>query len=75
MLKNHLRVFIRHFNRHKLYTFINISGLAVGMAAGIVILLFIRSELSHETMHRDADRTYRVLTALNCAERASASRS
>ncbi len=62
MLRNHLRVFVRHFNRHKLYTFINITGLAVGMAACIVILLFIRSELSHETMHRDADRTYRVLT-------------
>ncbi len=62
MLKNHLRGFIRHFNRHKLYTFINISGLAVGMAACIVILLFIKSEWSHETMHRDADRTYRVLT-------------
>ena len=62
MLKNHLRVFIRHFNRHKLYTFINVSGLAVGMAACILILLFIQSELSHETMHSEADRMYRVLT-------------
>lgn len=32
------------------------------MAACIGILLFIKSELSHESMHRDADRTYRVLT-------------
>ena len=62
MLRNHLRVFMRHFRRHKLYTFINIVGLAVGMAACIVILLFIKSELSYETMHPDADRIYRVLT-------------
>ena len=62
MLKNHVRIFIRHVSRHKLYAFINISGLAVGMAACILILLFIQSETSHESMHSKADRVYRVLT-------------
>ncbi len=62
MLKNHLRVFLRHLNRHKRYAFINISGLAVGMAACILIVLFIQRELSFEDMHGAADRTYRVLT-------------
>ena len=62
MLKNHVRLFLRHIRRQKLYAFINISGLAVGMAACILILLFIQSEVSHDTMHADADRIYRVLT-------------
>ena len=56
MLKNHVRIFIRHISRHKLYGFINISGLAVGMAACILILLFIESEVSYENMHGKADR-------------------
>ncbi len=62
MLKNHVRIFIRHIKRHKLYAFINISGLAVGMAACILILLFIQSEVSYENMHGKADRVYRALT-------------
>lgn len=62
MLKNYVRIFTRHVSRHKLYAFINISGLAVGMAACIVILLFIQHEVSYERMHGKADRIYRVLT-------------
>ncbi len=62
MLKNHARIFIRHVKRHKLYAFINIFGLAVGMAACILIVLFIQSEVSHEAMHAKADRVYRALT-------------
>ena len=62
MLKNHARIFIRHVKRHKLYAFINICGLAVGMAACILIVLFIQSEVSYEAMHGKADRVYRTLT-------------
>ena len=62
MLKNHARIFIRHVQRHKLYAFINICGLAVGMAACILIVLFIQSEVSFEVMHGKADRVYRALT-------------
>ena len=62
MLKNHARIFIRHVKRHKLYAFINIFGLAAGMAACILIVLFIQSEVSFEAMHGKADRVYRALT-------------
>lgn len=62
MFKNHVRIFFRHINRHRLYAFINISGLAVGMAACILILLFIQSEVSYENQHSKADRVHRVLT-------------
>ncbi len=62
MLRNHILVFLRHVRRHKVYAFINITGLAIGLAACILIMLFIRTEVSHEAMHDKADDTYRVLT-------------
>ena len=62
MLKNHARIFIRHVKRHKLYAFINICGLAVGMAACILIMLFIQSEVSYEQMHSRTGQIHRALT-------------
>lgn len=62
MLKNYLKIALRNLLRHKGYSFINIAGLAIGMAACILILLFIQHELSFENMHADARRIYRVLT-------------
>lgn len=62
MFGNNLKIFLRNFNRSKLYSIINVIGLAVGMAACIVILLFVQNETSFENMHTKADRIYRVLT-------------
>jgi len=62
MLKNYIRIFLRHIKLQKTHAFINIVGLAVGMAACILIMLFVRNELSHDNMHAASDRTYRVLT-------------
>ena len=50
MLKNHLKIFWRHVTRQPLYAFINITGLAVGMAACLLILLYIQDENSYEEM-------------------------
>ncbi|MGH7597129.1 MAG: ABC transporter permease [bacterium] len=62
MFKNYLIIALRNLLRHKGYSFIKIAGLAIGMAACILILLFIQNELSFENMHADAGRIYRVLT-------------
>ena len=62
MLKNYFKIFLRNINRFKLYSIINIVGLAVGMTACILILLFIQTEVSYENMHTRAERIYRVLT-------------
>lgn len=62
MLQNYFKIFLRNINRFKLYSIINIVGLAVGMAACILILLFIQEEVSHEAMHTRSERIYRVLT-------------
>jgi putative ABC transport system permease protein len=60
MLKNYLTIALRNISRHKGYTFLNVSGLAVGIASCILIFFFIRNELSYDTYHQDADRLYRV---------------
>jgi len=62
MLKNYLKIALRNIIRQKAYSLINIAGLAIGMAACMLILLYIQYELSYENMHRDKDRIYRVLT-------------
>ena len=63
MLKNYLRIALRSITRHKAYSIINISGLAIGMASSILILLWVRNELSYDRWHQHADRIYRITTA------------
>ena len=46
MFRNYLVIALRNIVRHKLYSFINIAGLAVGLACVVLIILFIRDELS-----------------------------
>ena len=62
MFSNHVKVFWRNIRRQPVYAFINIFGLAAGMAACMLILLFLGRELSFEDMHADSDRIVRVLT-------------
>jgi putative ABC transport system permease protein len=56
MFGNYLKVAVRNIVRHKGYSFINISGLAVGMACFILIVLWVRDELSYDKFHLNADR-------------------
>ncbi len=46
--------------QHKGYSFINISGLAIGMACCILILLYVTDELSYDKFHKNKDRIYRI---------------
>ncbi|NQV18467.1 MAG: ABC transporter permease [Armatimonadetes bacterium] len=62
MFKNYLKIAVRNLVRHKGFSFINIAGLAIGMACCLIILLFIQYEFSYEKMHPDLDNIYRVLT-------------
>ncbi|MEW6363439.1 MAG: ABC transporter permease [Acidobacteriota bacterium] len=61
MFKNNLTIALRHIGRHKGYSFVNIAGLAVGMASTILILLWVQDELSYDRFHEKADRIYRVV--------------
>jgi putative ABC transport system permease protein len=61
MFRNYLTVAIRNIARHKVYSFINIAGLAIGMACCALILLYVQHELSYDDFHSKGDRIYRVL--------------
>jgi putative ABC transport system permease protein len=58
---NYSKIALRKLRRQKAYSFINIAGLAVGLAACLLILLWVRDELSFDTYHEKADRIYRVV--------------
>ena len=61
MIKNYLTVAIRNLMRHKLYTSINVLGLAIGLACGILILLYIQQEFAIDRTHTLGDRIYKVI--------------
>ncbi len=61
MFKNYLTVALRNVRRHKGFSGINIVGLAIGMAASILIAIFVLHELSFDRHHEKADRIYRVV--------------
>jgi len=60
VFRNYLVTALRNIARHKLYSFINIVGLAVGLACVIFIILFIRDELSFDKWVPGSDNLYRV---------------
>ena len=64
MFQNYLVTALRNLVRHKLYSFINIAGLAVGLACVIFILLFIRDELSYDKWIPDTQNIYRIEVAI-----------
>ena len=65
MFKNYLTVAIRNLIRHKVYSTINIAGLAAGMACAMLILLWVQDELSYDRFHEKADRIYRLVAEGN----------
>ena len=60
MLQNYIKITIRQFIRHRGYSFINITGLAVGMTCCILILLWIQDEISYDRFHVNKENIYRV---------------
>lgn len=61
MWKNYLKTAARNLWRHKLYTFINLFGLAIGVAFVVLIYLFIQHEFSYDRFHANGDNIYRVV--------------
>ena len=61
MLANYFKIAIRNFKRHKGYTFINVAGLAVGMACCLLMLLYVRDELRYDRYHEQAERIHRLI--------------
>lgn len=61
MFKNYFKVTYRNFVKQKVYSALNVSGLAIGLACTILIFIYINDELSYDTFHTKSDRIYRVL--------------
>lgn len=61
MLVNFLKITFRSLWRHKWFSLINISGLAIGLTAGFLILLYVGFELSYDSFHSKGDHIYRVV--------------
>ncbi|MBN2461659.1 MAG: ABC transporter permease [Candidatus Cloacimonetes bacterium] len=62
MFKKNFTVALRNIFRSKVHSFINITGLAIGIASCLLIMLYIKYERSYEKMFTNAERIYRVLT-------------
>ncbi|GAB5410286.1 MAG: hypothetical protein BalsKO_26510 [Balneolaceae bacterium] len=60
MLKNYLKVTFRGFRKQKVYTFINVFGLAVGLAFCALIYLYVQDELTYDRFNENGDQIYRV---------------
>ena len=60
MLKNYLKIALRNLARHKGYAFINVIGLAVGIAASVLVTLYVVDELGYDRFHENADRIHRI---------------
>jgi putative ABC transport system permease protein len=60
MIKNYLKIAWRNLFKYKGFSFINITGLALGMASCLLILQYVRVERSYDTFQKDGDRIYRL---------------
>lgn len=71
MLKNYLFVALRNLSKRKVHSFINITGLAIGLASFILIFLYVQDEVSYDQYHAKSDRIYRVNSDVKGAEYSS----
>jgi len=69
MLNNYLKIALRNIFRHKGYSLITISGLAIGITCCILMLLWVRDELSYDKFHENYNDLYRVVFEKNLGDR------
>lgn len=62
MIKNYFKIALRNLWKHKVFSFINVTGLSIGITACFFIFMYVGFELSYDNMHSKADRIYRLVT-------------
>lgn len=78
MLKNYILIAFRQLQRNKGYSFINIFGLAIGMACCLLILLYVQDEFSYDKYHANSENIYRLAVegyASNTSQKINTARS
>ncbi|PVD53175.1 hypothetical protein DC498_04675 [Terrimonas sp.] len=68
MIKNYLKIAWRNLLKHKIFSGINILGLSIGIAACIIIFIYVRFELTYDRYNRNADRIARVASTIKAPE-------
>lgn len=62
MFKNYFKIALRNLNRNKIYSFINIAGLSIGLACAMLILLYVKDEVSFDKFHKNVNDIYRIVS-------------
>lgn len=62
MIGSYVKTSVRNLTRNKLFSFINIIGLAISMSVGLLMISFVHDLLSYDKFHANRDRIYRVIT-------------
>lgn len=62
MLKNYIIIAWRNLSRHKTYSIINIAGLSIGLACAMLILLYVKDEVSYDNFHENGNNIYRIVS-------------
>ncbi len=68
MIKNYILVALRNFRRFKFFSFINISGLAIGMACSFLIFIWVKDEFSFDRFHENYEDLYRLVDQVENAD-------
>lgn len=62
MFKNYFKIAFRNLNRNRIYSIINIAGLSIGLACAMLILLYVKDEVSFDKFHKNENNIYRIVT-------------
>jgi len=62
MFKNYFKTAFRNFARNKVYSFINIAGLSLGLACAMLIMLYVKDEVSFDRFHKNVNNIYRIVS-------------
>lgn len=61
MFKNYFKIAYRNLKRNKIFSFINIAGLALGLASAMLIILYVKDEVSFDRFHSNVSHIYRIV--------------
>jgi putative ABC transport system permease protein len=64
MFKNYFKTAFRNLSRNKIYSFINIAGLSLGLACAMLIMLYVKDEVSFDRFHKNVNNIYRIARKL-----------
>lgn len=65
MFKNYLIIALRNLSKNKVYAFINIAGLSIGLACSMLIILYVKDEVSYDRFHSNVKNIYRIVKQNN----------